>query len=136
MNELTERLKKEFRDIDTRRIYADDLLNAYIATQIKVLREEAGWTQAELAERAGMRQERISVLEDVDYSAWTANVLKRIAAAFDMRLSIKIESFGSFLTEFENFDRRALIRPSFKDDPAFRATSQTSTALIYTKKRA
>lgn len=123
MSELIENLREEFRDSETRHIYADDFLNSSIATQIKVLREQAGWTQAELAEKAGMRQERISVLEDVNYSSWTANVLKRIAKAFDMRLSIKIESFGSFLTEFSDFSRESLARPKFEDDPAFQEGS-------------
>lgn len=120
MSELIERFKEEFNDKETRHIYADDFLNTYLATQIKVLREEAGWTQAELAERAGMKQERISVLEDVNHEAWTAKTLKRIAKAFDMRLSIKIESFGSFLREFDSFGRDALLRPSFEKDPAFK----------------
>ncbi len=123
MSELTEKFKEEFKDKETRHIYADDFLNTYIATQIKVLREEAGLTQAELAEKAGMKQERISVLEDVNYSSWTANVLKRLAKAFDMRLSIKIESFGSYLKEFESFNRDALVRPSFEEDSAFKEES-------------
>jgi len=120
MNELIENLRMEFHDEETRHIYAEDLLNSYIATQIKVLREKEGWTQSELAERAGMKQERISVLEDVNYSSWTASVLKRIAKAYDLRLSIKFESFGSYMDEFENFNRKALLRPPFKEDPAFR----------------
>src|SRR5215467_11540519 len=104
MNELIESLRTEFHDEETRHIYAEDLLNSYIATQIKVLREKEGWTQSELAERAGMKQERISVLEDVNYSSWTASVLRRIAKAYDLRLSIKFESFGSYMDEFENFN--------------------------------
>lgn len=129
MNKLTERLCKDFHDEETRDIYAEDFLNTYIATQIKVLREKKGWTQAELAERAGMGQERISVLEDVNHSSWTASVLKRIAKAFDMRLSIKIESFGSFLPEFENFNRESLLRPSFEDDPVFQIEAPVTTAI-------
>lgn len=101
MSELTDNFREEFKDKETRDIYADDLLNTYIATQIKVLREKHGWTQAALAEKAGMKQERISVLEDVNYEAWTANVLKRIAKAFDLRLSIKFESFGLLLSTLE-----------------------------------
>lgn len=127
MSELTENLRKEFQDHETRHIYAEDFLNTYIATQIKVLREQAGWTQSELAERAGMKQERISVLEDVNYSSWTATVLKRLAKAFEMRLSIKIESFGSFLDDFEHFSRESLLRPSFEYDPAFQETKVTAT---------
>lgn len=128
MSELTEKLRAEFHDKETRHIYVEDFLNTYIATQIKVLREKAGWTQAQLAEKAGMKQERISVLEDVNYSSWTANVLKRIAKAFDMRLSIKIESFGSYLDEFENFNREALLQPTFEQDPAFQEKTTASRA--------
>jgi transcriptional regulator with XRE-family HTH domain len=119
MSELTDRLRVEFRDEETRHIYADDFLNTYIASQLKVLREDREWTQRQLAERAGMRQERISVLEDVNYEAWSVRTLKRLARAFDLRLSIKFESFGSFLTEFDQFRRETLTRPSFEDDPAF-----------------
>jgi transcriptional regulator with XRE-family HTH domain len=119
MSELFEKLREEFKDKETRRIYVDDFLNTSIATQIKVLREQRGLTQAQLAELAGMRQERISVLEDIDYSAWTINVLRRLAEAFDLRLSVKFESFGSFLYEFESFSRGTLERPSFEDDAVF-----------------
>lgn len=119
MSELTERLRVEFRDEETRHIYADDFLNTYIASQLKVLREDREWTQRFLAERAGMRQERISVLEDVNYEAWSVKTLKRLAQAFDLRLSIKFESFGSFLTDFDQFNGEILKRPSFEEDPAF-----------------
>ena len=126
MSELTKNLREEFKDKETRRIYVDDFLNTFIATQIKVLREQQGLTQAALAEAAGMRQERISVLEDVDYSSWTISVLNRLAEAFDLRLSVKFESFGSFLNEFETFERKALERPSFDEDPAFKGTESVN----------
>lgn len=131
MNELTKKFREEFKDKETRRIYVDDFLNASIATQIKVLREQRGLTQAQLAELAEMRQERISVLEDVDYSSWTINVLRRIAEALDLRLSVKFESFGSFLHEFETFGRKSLERASFDDDPTFQPSPTTSTALAF-----
>ena len=127
MNELIEKFKEEYKDEETRRIYVDDFLNTVIATQIKVLREQRGLTQAQLAELASMRQERISVLEDIDYSSWTINVLRRLAEAFDLRLSVKFESFGSFLHEFETFGRDVLEKPSFDDDPAFRELAAATT---------
>jgi transcriptional regulator with XRE-family HTH domain len=132
MSELTEKFKEEFKDKETRRVYVDDFLNTVIATQIKVLREQRCLTQAQLAELADMRQERISVLEDVDYSSWTINVLRRLAEAFDLRLSVKFESFGSFLHEFDTFGRKALEKPSFDDDPAFQnVAAGVSTTTAY-----
>ncbi|HYW72221.1 MAG TPA: helix-turn-helix transcriptional regulator [Pyrinomonadaceae bacterium] len=120
MNVLSNKFKEEFQDKETRHIYADDLLNTFIATQLKVLREDREWTQKRLAQECEMRQERISVLEDVNYDSWSVKTLKRLAKAFDLRLTIKFESFGSFLKDFENFDRESLRRPSFEDDPAFK----------------
>jgi transcriptional regulator with XRE-family HTH domain len=119
MNELTKNWIREFQDKETRHIYAENFLNTYIATQLKVLREDQEWTQERLAEETGMKQERISVLEDVNYESWTINTLKRFARAFDVRLSIKFESFGSFLTDYDSFNRDNLKRPSFGKDPAF-----------------
>ena len=129
MSELTDRFKEEFKDKETRHIYADDFLNTYIATQLKVLREDREWTQKQLAEEAGMRQERISVLEDVNYESWSVKTLKRLAQAFDLRLSIKFETFGSFLKDFDEFSRESLGRVSFDDDPAFAESPSTSNLI-------
>lgn len=120
MSELTDAIREELKDRETRFIYDEDLLNTYVATQIKVLREQRGWTQQKLAEEANMKQERISVLEDVNYSSWTANVLKRLAKAFDLRLTIKFEEFNTYLKDFQGIKRESLEKLSFEDDPAFK----------------
>lgn len=123
MSELTENIRQELKDKETRFIYDDDLLNTYIATQIRTLREKKGWTQQKLAEEAGMKQERISVLEDVNYSSWTAKVLRRLARAFDLRLTIKFEEFNTFFKDFEGVKPELLQKRSFEDDPAFKDDS-------------
>jgi transcriptional regulator with XRE-family HTH domain len=129
MSELTETLRKEFKDKETRHVYCDEFLNSSIATQIKVLREQRGLTQKELAERADMRQERISVLEDVNYSSWTINVLRRLAEAFDLTLTVKFESFGEKLFAIEDMSRETLEKPSFDEDPVFQEQPKiTSTS--------
>lgn len=134
MSELTDRYMEEFKDKETRHIYADNFLNTFIATQLKVLREDRGWTQSKLAQEAGMKQERISVLEDVNYESWSLKTLKRFAKAFDLRLSVKFETFGSFLRDFDSFDRKSLGRVSFDNDPSFHASraveSFKSTAAV------
>jgi transcriptional regulator with XRE-family HTH domain len=122
MSELSDNWITEFQDKETRHIYADNFLNTWIATQLKVLREQREWTQSQLAEEAGMKQERISLLEDVNYESWTIKTLKRFARAFDVRLSIKFESFGSLLRDYEEFSRDNLKRPKFDDDLVFHAT--------------
>jgi len=110
MSVLAKILKKAFKDKDYRHGYADEFLNSSIATQIKVLREQRGWSQKELANRAQMKQPRISVMENVNYSSWSINILRKLAEAFDLTLFVSFESFGKRLTDIERFNRENLER--------------------------
>lgn len=120
MKDVVDRLKKDFKDSDYRHIYGEGFLNSSIATQIKVLREEREWTQARLAEEAGMNQSRISELEDVNFNSWTIRTLRKFAKAFDLRLKISFEEFGTLLHDFKGLNRKSLSRKSFAVDPAFK----------------
>ena len=119
MSELREHFKDAFRDLEYRHAFAEESLNTSIATQIKVLREQRGWNQGELATQADMLQPAISRLENINYSAWSLASLKRLAQTFDLVLSVKFETFGSLLNEVEEMNREYLQRYSFEDDPAF-----------------
>jgi transcriptional regulator with XRE-family HTH domain len=120
MKDLVKRRKQEFEDKDYRHGYVDEFLNSRIATQIKVLREQRGLSQQELADLAGMKQPRISVMENVNYSSWSINVLRKLAEAFDLALSVSFEEFGTRANNIDEFSRENLERRSFKDDPYFR----------------
>jgi transcriptional regulator with XRE-family HTH domain len=122
MGNLIKKLMKAFKDDkDYRHGYVDEFLNVSIATQIKVLREQRKWTQAELASRVNpaMKQTRISIMENVNYSSWSINTLRKLAEAFDLTLRVSFESFGNRVKEIEQIDRGTLERPSFDDDPVF-----------------
>lgn len=121
MSELVERLKTELQDQDYRYAYDEEFSNSRIATQIKVLREQQELKQSELAELAGMKQSRISELENVNYNAWSISTLRRLARALGVRLSFAFESWGELLPEAGNLGRQALERPRFEKDPAFKA---------------
>ena len=130
MKNLISHLKKSFKDDkDYRHGYADEFLNAYIATQIKVLREQRGWNQKELADRAGMMQPRISVMENVNYSSWSIKVLRKIAEAFDLTLRVSFEEFGTRTDDIEKFGIERLERRSFEDDPYFNESPGEETLL-------
>jgi transcriptional regulator with XRE-family HTH domain len=72
-------------------------VSSNIAAQINTMREDRGWTQTELAERAGMAQARISLLEDPDYERASLTTLKRIASAFDVGLAVRFVPFSDNL---------------------------------------
>lgn len=121
MNDLSRSRKQAFKDKDYRHGYVDEFLNASIATQIKVLREQRGWSQKELAKRTGMKQPRISVMENVNYSAWSVSVLRKLAEAFDLALCVSFVSFGRRVNDISELNRKSLERDSFDQDPVFQA---------------
>jgi transcriptional regulator with XRE-family HTH domain len=129
MSESRDRLKEEFQDPEYRHVYAEDFLNTSIATQIRVLREQRGFTQEDLAKQIGTKQAGISRLENVNHSAWKTDTLHKIARAFDVRLRVTFETFGSLLDEAEKFGRKELERQSFHDDPAFHEREAASTTV-------
>ncbi|MHC1726746.1 MAG: helix-turn-helix domain-containing protein [Syntrophobacteraceae bacterium] len=119
MNDLVDKLRKDFKDKEYRHGYVDEFLNMSIATQIKVLREQRGWSQKDLAERAGMKQPRISAIENINYYRWSIETLRRLAEAFDITLCVAFEAFGRRVEDIQKFSRENLERASFEDDPVF-----------------
>jgi ribosome-binding protein aMBF1 (putative translation factor) len=69
---------------------------AEIASEIYTLREQAGLTQKQLAKRIGTTQSVISRLEDADYRGHSLEMLRRIAAALNCRIEIRIVPEGKF----------------------------------------
>ncbi len=130
MFELLKRLVEDFKDKTVRDVYCDEFLNASIATQIKVLREQRGLTQAQLAELSGMKQSRIATMEDINYSSWTISTLRKLAKAFDVPLSVRFESFGEKLKQIGSFSRESLERPSFDNDPIVQVIEQGEVDML------
>ena len=124
MSGLRNRLKKEFQDKDYAHAYVDAFLNASIATQIKILREQRKWTQKKLASIAGMKQSRISLLENINYDRWGISTLKKLAEAFDVTLNVSFESFSTRIRDIDNFNRESLERLSRENDLSFEEQTQ------------
>jgi transcriptional regulator with XRE-family HTH domain len=124
MTTAKETLRSEFHDPEARHDYADIFLSSSIALQIKALRLQRGWSQETLAEKAGMKQSRISAMEQASYTGWSLSTLRRLAKAFDLALEVRFESFGTLLNDATSVSRNALERPSFSDDIAFKPLEQ------------
>lgn len=117
---IREKLKKDLTDLEYRHAYTDENLNLVIASQIRILREQQGLSQRDLAEKLGTKQAGVSRLESADYRGWSVRVLKKLAEAFDLRLRISFEEFGTLWREVENFSCENLQRKPFSEDPEFR----------------
>lgn len=60
-----------------------------LGAEVRALREERGWSQTELANRAGMTQSAMARFE-AGGTVPTLPVLERIATALEMRLSVAL----------------------------------------------
>jgi transcriptional regulator with XRE-family HTH domain len=119
VSEFINELRKSFVDQEYRDSYAESFMNSCVAAQIKILREEREFTQQELAEKIGTKQAGISRLENVNYSAWKVETLRKVARALRVRLRISFEEFGTLPDEIGAFDRDGLFRRAFEQDPVF-----------------
>lgn len=117
MNAMHDALREELKDPEYSEGYAESFLDSYIATQIKVMREQADLSQQGLAELIGTKQGVISRIEDVNYSKWNISTLKKLARAFRVRLKVSFETYGSLLADVEAFSREGLQRTPREQDP-------------------
>lgn len=128
MSALAEQLTHEFADKDYAHAYMEEHGNMALAAQIKTLRELRGLTQAQLAELAGMKQERICALENVEYDAWTVKTLRKLARAFDTHLNVSFVPFSKGILDVVNLSREHLGVPSRDEDLAtFRKHTMINT---------
>ena len=65
-----------------------------ISSQIHAMRRSRRLTQGELAEKCGMKQPRISALEDPDFENVEIATLQRLASAFDVGLLVAFVPFS------------------------------------------
>jgi transcriptional regulator with XRE-family HTH domain len=117
MGAMGEALRHDLLQPEFSEGYADSFQDAYVATQIKVLREQNKWTQADLALKIGTTQTAISRIENVNYSAWNISTLKKLARAFRVRLKVSFETYGSLIHDMEVFSGANLQRAPRDKDP-------------------
>ncbi len=77
-----------------RRVFLETQRRIDLAVLVREMREAAGLTQRELAERIGTTQSVIARLEDAEYSGHSLSLLKRIAAACNVGLTLHAEGPG------------------------------------------
>lgn len=117
---------KGLRDPEYRRALADDI-GTGIAFQIRLLREDRGWTQGELAERMAKRQETISQWENPNYGRYTLSTLKDLAAAFDVAPIVRFAPFSELVEWTISLSPERLAPPSFDAEFGSTATMAIST---------
>jgi ribosome-binding protein aMBF1 (putative translation factor) len=70
-----------------------------LALLVREMREDAGFTQTELAKKVGTTQSVIARLEDAEYAGHSLTMLERIAAACGVGLRLRAEKRPNFERE-------------------------------------
>jgi transcriptional regulator with XRE-family HTH domain len=119
---ITELKNKEYRDA-----FVSAHIDTGIPFQVRALREHRGLTQKELAERAGMKQERISAIENPNYkNAFTLSTLKRLASAFDIALIVRFAPISQLVDWELKLSPESLQAVSFNEDHYFRVMEEAA----------
>lgn len=131
MNSIS-KLWRKLRDKAYRDGYTEAQLSIEMPFQIRAIRRSRGWTQAQLAERSGIPQARISHIEQPGRDPLSLRTLYRLATAFDVGLLVQFVPFSELVRREAAFDPETFCVPSFAEDQIER-TVQTTDALVTTK---
>ncbi|MHB1700943.1 MAG: helix-turn-helix domain-containing protein [Acidobacteriaceae bacterium] len=116
---LIERIR---RGKPTRDRLVENNLSEGIAFQIAATRDRRGWTQAQLAEKAGVAN-NLPRLEDPEYGKQTLTTLKKLASALDVALVVRFIPFSQYVDWLSGTPHKddglrpeALAVPSFEEE--------------------
>lgn len=109
-------LWKKFDDKDYRRAFVASNISTTIAAQIETMRIDRGWTQTRLAKISGMKQSRISALEDPSNGLPTITTLLKIANAYDVGLIVQFVPFSRIAGWATGSSGDTFSVPSFRED--------------------
>lgn len=94
----------------------DSNVTLRIATQIRLLRERAQLSQAQLADCIGTRQSAIARIESGQYGKFSISLLHRIANYFNVAIWVEFVSFSTLLRRTADLSPQTLTPASYDDE--------------------
>ena len=115
-----ERLIARLKDKEHRDAFVSVHIQIGIPFQIRALREQKGWTQKELADRAGKKQAWIAQIENPNYSGFSLKTLLRIASVFDVGLMVRFAPISALVKWELELSPESLRVQSFEEERYFK----------------
>lgn len=116
--ERRKRLIARLSTKDSRAAFVKELVTNQVRNQIRFLRKERKWSQQELASRVGMSQSAIGRLEGQGYHGYTVETLRRLAAGFDVGLTVRFVSFSQLVDGVVHLEASDIVPSAFEEDVA------------------
>jgi ribosome-binding protein aMBF1 (putative translation factor) len=91
--------KRSRKSATYRKTFARTLHQIDLALLVREMREDAGFTQAELARKTGTTQSVIARLEDAEYTGQSLPMLERVAVVCGVGLTLYAEKKPDFERE-------------------------------------
>lgn len=123
-----QQLVQSFRDKEYRDAFVASRVFKGVAFKLRSIREARRWSQAELSQLSGHRQEVISRFEKTGYAAYSLKSLLRLASAFDVALLVDFVPFSELIDRVDSLSVNDMSVPSYVED----ARLETPDILTYT----
>lgn len=109
MSFISKGFAKELTNKEARDAYLAAQARTRIVSQIRAIRSQRGWSQAEFAKRLGKPQSNVSQrLENREYGGFTLSTLLEIAATFDSGLVVEFVPYADFIKRTHDLSPTAL----------------------------
>lgn len=113
-----QKLIEKLKNSEYRHAFSSAQSRRTISAQIKALRNSEGrnWTQKNLGDRAGMKQNAIARLENPSYGDYSIRTLQRLAEAFDVGLVVRFAPFSELVNTNQTANSARFTPASFVHD--------------------
>lgn len=113
MSVISKRFADELTEKEMRDAYRGAQTRTYLSSQIRALRNQRDWTQADLGEALGVPQSQVSRIESREYGRLSLTTLQDLASVFDVGLLVKFVPYETFLLHTRNLSEEDLQVPGF-----------------------
>ena len=83
--------EQQLNDPEFRRVYADEAAKKELWLQLVEARQEAGLTQAKMAQRLGVSQSQVAKVERRGYETYTLTTLRRYVRALGEDFALEVQ---------------------------------------------